>query len=122
MKVHDQNWFSSGPEDLLGMNEYYVAWWNLENLFDIENSPNRSDKLNRVLAKELRGWTEEILDKKIGQLSKIISKMNDNKGPDLLGVCEVENKSVVEKLATSLTGLAQRNYKVIHADTLDKGG
>lgn len=24
---------------------YYIAWWNLENLFDEENSPLRTEKL-----------------------------------------------------------------------------
>jgi len=25
--------------------DYRVAFWNLENLFDVENSPRRTDKL-----------------------------------------------------------------------------
>jgi len=99
-----------------------MAWWNVENLFDVENSLDRSEKLKRTLARELKGWTEEILDKKISQLSKIISKMNNNTGPDLLGVCEVENRRVVDKLANSLSGLSQHAYKVIHADTQDNRG
>jgi excinuclease UvrABC nuclease subunit len=28
---------------------YYVAWWNLENLFDEENSPLRTEKLQRTI-------------------------------------------------------------------------
>jgi hypothetical protein len=31
-------------------------------LFDVENSPNRTDKLQRTLKDELEGWTEDILD------------------------------------------------------------
>ncbi len=104
------------------MSEYFFAWWNVENLFDSEDSPNRSDKLRRALGRELNGWTEAILDKKIAQLSKIILRLNSNTGPDLLGVCEVENKPVVERLANSLASLHQRSYKVIHADTLDERG
>lgn len=104
------------------MNRYFIAWWNLENLFDIENSMHRSDKLQRTLKDELKGWTEEILDKKIDQLSKIISKMNNNTGPDVLGICEIENRSVVEKLINSLAGLPNHQYKIIHADTQDERG
>ena len=99
------------------MKDYFIAWWNLENLFDVENSPNRTDKLQRTLKDELKGWTEDILDKKINQLSKIISKMNNNTGPDVLGICEIENRPVVEKLVSSLTGLSNHDYKIIHADT-----
>jgi len=36
------------------MSEYYVAWWNLENLFDLETAL-RSDKLKRTIQKELKG-------------------------------------------------------------------
>lgn len=104
------------------MSEYFLAWWNVENLFDAEDSSNRSDKLKRALGRELKGWTKAILDKKIAQLSKIILRLNNNTGPDLLGVCEVENKPVVEKLANSLASLHQRSYKVIHADTSDERG
>jgi endonuclease/exonuclease/phosphatase family metal-dependent hydrolase len=104
------------------MSEYFLAWWNVENLFDAEDSPNRSDKLKRALGRELKGWTKAILDKKIAQLSKIILRLNNNRGPDVLGVCEVENKPVVEKLSNSLASLNQRRYKVIHADTSDERG
>ena len=79
------------------MSEYYVSWWNLENLFDLEKAP-RSDKLRRSIQKELKGWNETILNCKLDQISKIISQMNKDNGPDILGICEVENKTVLEKL------------------------
>jgi endonuclease/exonuclease/phosphatase family metal-dependent hydrolase len=104
------------------MSEYFLAWWNVENLFDAEDSQDRSDKLRRPVAKELEGWTNAILDKKITQLSRIVLRLNNNTGPDILGICEVENKSVVERLANSLASLQQRKYKVIHADTSDERG
>ena len=69
------------------MNAYYFMWWNVENLFDIVNSPRRTEKLERTLKNELKGWTQDILDLKINQLSKIISKVNESQGPDLLGLC-----------------------------------
>lgn len=104
------------------MSKYFVAWWNVENLFDTEDSPNRSDKLRRTLGKELKGWSKAILNKKIDQLSKIILSFNNNRGPDILGVCEVENRPVVDRLVDSLSILHQRSYKVIHADTSDERG
>ena len=103
------------------MNDYFIAWWNVENLFEVEDYPNRSDKLKRTLKNELKGWTKEILDKKINQLSKIISKMNNGNGPDILGICEVENKSVVGKLVNKLSNL-QHTYQIVHADTKDERG
>jgi hypothetical protein len=71
---------------------HYITWWNLENLFDSENAP-RTDKLHRVLKKELEGWSDEILEKKIKQLVKIMLRIiNGLNGPDILGVCEMEMK------------------------------
>lgn len=34
---------------------YFVAWWNLENLFDYENSPRRTEKLRRAIGSDLNG-------------------------------------------------------------------
>ena len=36
------------------MKEYFIAWWNLENLLG-QNFPNRTDKLQRTLKDELKG-------------------------------------------------------------------
>jgi len=101
--------------------EYRIAFWNLENLFDIEGSPRRDDKVARALGSSIVGWTQALLNRKISQLSTIIRKMNSGKGPDLLGICEVENRFVVDLLAQSLVPLG-RNYQVIHHDTNDKRG
>lgn len=101
------------------MTEYYVAWWNVENLFDVETAP-RSDKLKRTLEKELKGWNDVTLDKKLVQLSKIITLMNNGAGPDILGVCEIENQTVLEKLVATIS--LPRKYKIAHEDAKDGRG
>ena len=103
------------------MANYYITWWNLENLFDSENAP-RTDKLRRVLKKELEGWTDEILEKKIYQLVKMLRTINGLNGPDILGVCEVENESVLNKFRDALQQALDRGYNIIHADTQDERG
>ena len=103
------------------MNKYFLAWWNLENLFDIENAEWRTDKLNRTIGSELKGWTSPVLHQKIANLASIITQMNEGAGPDLLGACEVENKRVLDLLISSLR-LKKRKYKVIHQDTKDERG
>ena len=98
-------------------------WWNVENLFDIVNSPRRTEKLERTLKNELKGWTQDILDLKINRLSKIISKINQSHGPDILGLCEIENRHVLELLVKIIRQqLPSRNYKIVHADTEDRRG
>ena len=102
---------------------YYVAWWNLENLFDEESSPRRTDKLQRAIGSDLVGWTPARRDKKVTQLSSVVAQMNGGGGPDLLGVCEVENRFVVDLLVDSVKArLPGRNYDVVHADTDDARG
>ena len=103
------------------MTNYYITWWNLENLFDSEKAP-RTDKLGRVLKKELEGWSDEILEKKINQLVKMLQTINQLNGPDILGVCEVENENVLKTFRNSLQQSLGRGYDIIHADTQDERG
>lgn len=101
---------------------HHIYWWNLENLFDIEFSPRRPEWLQKELKTELKGWTEAILDKKIEQLCSILKKMNSGAGPDILGVCEIENEFVVKKLMEKVGSEIGRTYKVLHRDTKDQRG
>lgn len=102
---------------------YYVAWWNLENLFDSENSPRRTDKVKRAIQKDIKGWTPKLCDRKIAQLASVIAQMNGGAGPDLLGVCEVENRYVLDQLANEVSVLLDgRKYNIVHADTKDARG
>jgi len=104
------------------MQDYFIAWWNLENLFDAEDSPDRHPRLREILKEELQGWNEEVLRAKIGQLSKIIVRINNNNGPDILGVCEVEDGPVINKLVDRITELLPRDYKIVHEKYDDKRG
>jgi hypothetical protein len=100
---------------------YQLAFWNLENLFDIENSPRRDDKLQRAIGKDLQGWTQDRLDRKISRLASVIRRMNEGRGLDILGACEVENKYVLDLLVQAIAPLG-RNYAVAHHDMSDHRG
>ena len=103
--------------------DYYVAWWNVENLFDEENSPRRTEKVARTIRNSIAGWTPELRDRKIAQLASVIAQLNAGAGPDLLGVCEVENRFVLDLLADAIgKQLPDRPYEVVHADTGDARG
>ena len=103
------------------MERYYIGWWNVENLFDVVNSSQRPDWLQRELNRELQGWDDKVLNRKIAQLSKIIQQMNQGQGPDILGVCEIENEPVLQRLVKSLEPL-KRDYAIAHHDTSDQRG
>ncbi len=100
--------------------EHFIAFWNVENLFDHKDAP-RSDKLKRVLGRELAGWSVARRDRKIAQLASIIRQLNRGEGPDILGVCEVENARVLQLLMKALQPL-NRNYGLAHHDTSDGRG
>src|SRR5439155_12552234 len=97
----------------------------LENLFDEEHAPpdRRSDKVLRAIQKDIAGWTPQRRDRKVAQLASVIGQMNAGAGPDLMGVCEVENRFVVDLLVAAIHALLPaRNYSVVHADTDDARG
>ena len=103
------------------MPSYYIAFWNVENLFDVDGSPERPEWLQRALARELAGWNAEVMALKIARLAHIIRQMNGGAGPDVLGVCEIENAHVLRQLIAALD-LTGRDYDVAHADTNDERG
>ncbi|MFS4468958.1 endonuclease/exonuclease/phosphatase family protein [Maribacter sp. 2210JD10-5] len=104
------------------MVKHHIYWWNLENLFDIENSPRRSSFLNDKLKSELKDWNINILNQKLDNLVTIISKFNSDNGPDILGVCEVENEFVIEQLIAKMNASLNRAYGFVISESEDKRG
>lgn len=106
------------------MNTYMIAFWNLENLFAPEDFANRPAGLKTKIGSDLAGWTDALFQRKLDQLAAIIAQMQQGTGPDILGVCEVENRFVLDRLAEKVNAaLPGRNYGVAHHDSeLEKRG
>jgi hypothetical protein len=96
----------------------YLAFWNFENLFDTIDDPSINDEA--FLPDGEMEWTADRLDKKIYNLARIIRIMNDGRGPDLLGVCEIENQAVLEKMVN--TYLSDLDYKIAYIESPDNRG
>jgi hypothetical protein len=99
-----------------------VAFYNLENLFDIYDDPNKMDEISPIL--EISSGRNSIYLQKLKNLSKVISeigKTKTNTTPTFIGVAEVENKKVLEDLITTPL-LATSNYGIIHYDSPDQRG
>jgi predicted extracellular nuclease len=95
--------------------EFYTAFWNVENLFDLEDDP--AVELDEDFTPQSpKRWTKDRLEIKLTNLSNVISRMNDGRGPDALGLCEVENRKVVEMLVAKLSPLGRR-YEIVHQDS-----
>ncbi|GGZ61243.1 endonuclease/exonuclease/phosphatase family protein [Mesonia mobilis] len=100
-----------------------VAFYNLENLFDPVNDPEKYDEASPIMemAESLR---EEVYAKKLTNMAKVIAKIGaDVTGhpPAVLGVCEVENRRVLEDLLNEST-LVNEDYGIVHFDSPDKRG
>ncbi len=99
-----------------------VAFYNLENLFDIYDSEETNDK--DFLPQGSYAWNMEKYENKLANMSKVISQIGSDvvsEGPAVIGVCEVENRKVLEDLvATPL--LASKEYSIIHFDSPDERG
>lgn len=73
--------------------EYTIAFYNVENLFDTINDPLKMDE--DYLSNGKYHWNSTRYYVKIKNLAKAIKELGNGTGPDLLGLCEVENKEVL---------------------------
>ncbi len=105
--------------------EYEVAaigFYNLENLFDTIPSPNTNDR--DFLPEGRLAWNTEKYWSKQANMAKVISLLATDVTPDgvaLLGVAEVENRTVLEDLVAQ-PALKGRNYQIVHYDSPDERG
>tara|TARA_Y100001978_G_scaffold43082_1_gene38397 strand:- start:15113 stop:16117 length:1005 start_codon:yes stop_codon:yes gene_type:complete len=103
--------------------DVFAMFYNVENLFDTINNPNTSD--DEFLPKSEKKWNTFKYFNKINQLarvfSSIIKEKNSNKMPDIIGLCEVENKQVIDDLLKTPT-FSNHNYKIVHKNSPDGRG
>ena len=99
-----------------------VAFYNLENLFDTLNNNGKYDLEFSPEGKNR--WDGKKYKSKLKNMSYAISQMTTKltpMGPALLGVSEIENKSVLEDLVRQ-DAIKDRMYQVIHHDSPDRRG
>ena len=90
-----------------------VGFWNVENLFDLENNPNKNDDEFSIGGR--KNVDQEIYDLKLKHCSEVLSDLN----VDVLGLCEVENLVVLNDLNIAYPG---RDYRIIHYESPDNRG
>ncbi len=99
-----------------------VGFWNVENLYDTINDPKTDDEEFLPTAKSK--WNSERYAKKQLNISTIISKMGVEENPDglaILGMAEIENKSVLEDLVKT-PALKERKLGIVHYNSPDNRG
>lgn len=95
-----------------------VAFYNLENLFDTEDNENNDEDF---LPGGANAWTEERYMQKLSNMATVISQLAGGKAPDVLGLCELENRRVLEDL-TAHPAIANLGYRIVHFDSPDRRG
>ena len=98
---------------------FYVANWNVENLYDTADDPDNDGDDEFLPGNSTTRWTQARYETKLDNLAQVISQMNNGRGPDVLGLEEVENEDVVRDLVERLPG---KRYGIVHVDSPDPRG
>ena len=99
-----------------------IAFYNLENLFDTINDLSINDEASPMM--ELKFNRSKVYWDKIDKLASTIAQIGYEEAktsPAVIGVSEVENRSVLEDLIKS-KHLIQKKYGIVHYDSPDKRG
>jgi len=106
--------------DLALKDRYFrLAFYNVENLFDTEDDSLIRDE--EFLPGGDRFWTYQRYQQKLQHISTVIAAIGGWNPPDIVGLCEVENRKVLEDLCNR-SSLSALNYKIIHKESPDLRG
>lgn len=100
-----------------------IAFYNLENLFDTINDPEKLDERSPIMDIKERNRAKAYWSK-IDNMAKVIADIGKEKAknsPAIIGVCEVENRKVLEDLVAH-ESLKKKHYGIIHYESPDERG
>ncbi len=103
-------------------NQIGIGFYNLENLFDVYDDSLTLDE--EFTPSGAKNWTTEKYQDKLGKLARVIHAMEtarENVPLVLIGVCEIENRSVLEDLVRN-EQINKSYYKVVHYNSNDPRG
>ncbi len=100
-------------------NQLGFLFYNVENLFDIYNDSTKQDE--EFLPDGVRRWNYSKYNEKLQHISRVIFESGKYTPPVIIGLCEIENKKVLNDLIYK-TGLNNLSYQIIHYDSKDQRG
>ena len=95
------------------------VFYNVENLFDITDQPGKNDEEFTPAGE--KHWNQDRYLKKLEDLSRVLSSVNEKELPEIIGLCEVENEKVISDLKNT-DKLASGNYRIVHYESPDVRG
>lgn len=99
-----------------------IGFYNLENLFDTIDAPDIIDEEFTPSGPKL--WNSKKYYDKLKNMADVISQIGTDVTDDglaILGVSEIENRTVLEDLIAQ-PSIKSRNYSIIHFDSYDSRG
>ena len=102
-----------------GRGDLRFLFYNVENLFDPFDDSLKLDE--EFLPEGGRHWTWERFLEKERRIFKVLASAGGWHPPEIIGLCEVENRFVLNWLA-GRTPLLKYNYRIIHQDSPDERG
>ncbi len=102
-----------------GQRPFRVMFYNVENLFDCRHDSLKEDR--EFLPDGERKWTPFRYWRKLDALSKVVAAVGEERLPDLIGLCEVENDSVLFDL-TRRSALRALGYRYVATHSPDVRG
>ena len=99
-----------------------IGYYNFENLFDTLDTEGVRD--TEFSPRGTRKWTADRYQDKLQNLAKVVGELGTEltpDGPAILGVSEIENRSVLEDFVRQ-EAIADRDYQIIHYDSPDRRG
>jgi len=99
--------------------KYRAMFYNTENLFDsFDDSLTQDEEFTPMGA---RHWTWEKMNQKINGIYKTIIAVGEWNPPVFVGLCEIENGFVLNRL-THETPLVKYDYRIVHRESPDPRG
>ncbi|MCF8367896.1 MAG: endonuclease [Bacteroidales bacterium] len=96
-----------------------VMFYNVENLFDTEDDSLTMDE--EFLPGSDRHWNKNKFYKKLNNIYKVIIGVGEWEPPAIIGLCEIENRFVLNQLVYH-TPLEKFGYEVVHYESPDRRG
>lgn len=109
------------PHLSLAQKTMRIVEWNVENAFDTQHDEGHNDR--EFLPNGSHHWTNSRYRKKIDEVGRTIISLASQQTdiPAIIGLCEVENDSVLVQL-TERSALRSAGYRYIMTDSPDRRG
>ena len=99
--------------------DYRILFYNVENLFDTKDDSLKNDA--EFLPQGLKYWTWKKYQDKCSKVAKVIMAVGGWELPEIIGLCEIENKRTLNGILYSTT-LRNSKYQIIHRESPDHRG